>query len=52
MAAGDVTVEIIASPFTEASIVTAVEGLRVGASDQWLMTALDHQIVVVNIEGA
>tara|TARA_R100001530_G_C4319289_1_gene155248 strand:+ start:1268 stop:1423 length:156 start_codon:yes stop_codon:yes gene_type:complete len=50
MAAGDVTVEILAAPFTEASIITAVEALRVGADDKWLLSAMDHQLIIINIE--
>ena len=49
--AGDVTVDIIAAPFTEASIDTALTTLRttVGLSGTYLMTALDNQIIIAGI---
>ncbi len=52
MAAGDVTVQIISSPFTEASIDTVVTAMRNTANDHWLMTSIDNQIIVINIEEA
>lgn len=52
MAAGDVTVQIIDTPFTEASIDTVITAMRNTANDKWLMTSTDNQIVVVNIEEA
>lgn len=52
MAAGDVTVQIIASPFTAATIDTAITAMRNGANDKWLMTSCADQIIVVNIEEA
>jgi len=52
MAAGDVTVNIIASPFTAADIDTALTALRAGAglSGHYLMTACENQIVLAAIE--
>jgi len=49
--AGDVTVDIIASPFTEASIDTALTALRatVGLSGTYMMTAIDGQIIIAGI---
>ena len=50
MGAGDVTVQIIDMPTTEAAIKAIVEAMRAGANDKWLMSALNDQLVVVNIE--
>ena len=52
MTAGDVVVQIIDSPFTEASIDTVITAMRTSANDKWLMTSTSNgqQIVVVNIE--
>jgi len=50
MAAGDVSVNIVASPFTTTSIDTIVTALRVGANDKWMMTQVDDQVVIVHIE--
>ena len=50
MAAGDVSVNIIAKPFTTTSIDTIVTALRVGANDKWMMTQVDDQVVIVHIE--
>lgn len=53
MAAGDTTCTILPPPYTEADIIAAVEALRVGASDDWLMTSTNTgDIIIVNIEGA
>ena len=55
MAAGDVTVDIIATPFTEAQIDTAITTMRSTVGDTQLsgtilMTAVDNQIVIVGIQ--
>ena len=52
MTAGDVAVTIVASPFTAASIDTALTALRVtaGANGKYLMTALDNQVILAAIE--
>ena len=52
MAAGDVTVQIIAMPVTTAAIDTAVTTMRVNANSKWLMASLDNQLVIVHIEEA
>ena len=52
MAAGDVTVNIVAKPFTTSSIDTIVTAMRVNANSKYLMAALDDQIVIVHIEEA
>jgi len=50
MAAGDVSVNIVASPFTTTSIDTIVTAMRVGVNDHYLMAGLDNQLVIVHIE--
>ena len=52
MGAGDVVVQIIDMPTTEAAIDTIVTAMRViaGASAKWMMSALNDQLVVVAIE--
>lgn len=52
MAAGDVSSVIVSVPFTTTSINSAVSSLRNGANDKWLMTAIDNQVIIVNIEEA
>ena len=52
MGAGDVVVQIIDKPFTEASIAAVITAMRNTANDKWLMTSIADQIVVVNIEEA
>ena len=52
MGTGDVTVNIIAAPFTTGSIDTIVTAMRVTVNDKWLMAGLDDQIVIVHIEEA
>ena len=54
MGAGDVAVTIVASPFTAASIDTALTALRVtaGANGHYMMTALDNQIILAAITEA
>jgi hypothetical protein len=52
MAAGDVTVEIVAVDTT--AIDTAVTNMRVTANDKWLMTniANGQQVLIVHVEEA
>ena len=52
MGAGDVTVNIVAKPFTTASIDTIVTAMRVSANDKWMMAGLDDQLVIVHVEEA
>ena len=52
MAAGDVTVQIIDKPVTEASIDTVITSMRNTANDHWLSTELNDQLVIINIEEA
>jgi len=52
MAAGDVTVQIIAAPFTTATVDTAVTAMRNTANDKWLMASCANQLIIVNIEEA
>ena len=54
MAAGDVAVTIVASPFSAASIDTALTALRVtaGANGKFLMTTIDGQIILAAITEA
>ena len=39
MAAGDVTVQIIAMPFNNSQVDTAVTAMRTTANDKWFMTS-------------
>lgn len=52
MAAGDVTVQIVAASTTD--IDTAVTAMRNTANDKWLMASIANglQVVIVNIEEA
>ena len=54
MAAGDVAVTIVASPFSAASIDTALTALRVtaGANGHYMMTASEDQIILAAITEA
>lgn len=52
MAAGDVTVNIVASPFSTASIDTIVTAMRVNANSKYLMAGVDGQLIIVHIEEA
>jgi hypothetical protein len=53
MAAGDVTVQILAASTTD--IDTAVTAMRVTANDKWMATSIgpnSEQVVVIHIEEA
>jgi predicted HD phosphohydrolase len=52
MAAGDVTAEIVASK--SSAISAAVDAMRNGANDKWLICAVGNglQALIVNIEEA
>lgn len=54
MGTGDVEVQIIDAPFTEASIDTVITAMRVtaGANGHYLITAVDNQVIVVAITEA
>jgi len=52
MAQGDVTVSIIAVPFTESQIDAALTAMRVSANDKWMMTSCKDQIVIAHVEEA
>ena len=50
MTAGDVVVQIIDVPITEASIDAVITAMRTSENDKWLMTSIADQLVIVNIE--
>ena len=50
MAQGDVTVQLVDA--TTSAVDIAVTAMRVTANDKWLMSDLDDQLIVVNIEEA
>jgi len=52
MAAGDVTVNIVAMPFTTTSIDTIVTAMRVSANDHYMMAGVGDQLVIVHVEEA
>lgn len=52
MAAGDVTVNIVAVPFSAASIDTIVTAMRVTANDKYFMAGVGDQLVIVHVEEA
>lgn len=54
MVAGDVTVDIIATPISASTIDTAVTTIRtaIGANGTWNIFNIDGQAIVVGIEEA